>query len=209
MRGFRRLTTSSLGWVTSPATPYGKRGYGVPPLVPHGAGGRRAVCIHFDASRDRSSRGEAGRASASPALPVGDGRDHVRRIAAQAAPPHTDRRFDSIRGHREWDLRVRDPRWDPLSLRVPPVRRDALNSSGVHKPASRGDWSSSPRGVDRARRSEVARETFETFWLRLLEEKRPYMTEGSAEDFQAEPSVLDRRALSRSSSAGTLDRRSP
>jgi hypothetical protein len=32
---------------------------------------------------------------------------------------------------------------------------------------------------------KVARETFETFWLRLLEEKRPYMTKGSAEDFQA------------------------
>ena len=31
---------------------------------------------------------------------------------------------------------------------------------------------------------KVARETFETFWLRLLEERRPYMTKGSAEDFQ-------------------------
>jgi integrase len=32
---------------------------------------------------------------------------------------------------------------------------------------------------------KVARETFETFWLRLLEERRPYMTKGSAEDFEA------------------------
>ena len=31
---------------------------------------------------------------------------------------------------------------------------------------------------------KVARESFETFWLRLLEERRPYMTKGSAEDFQ-------------------------
>jgi len=30
---------------------------------------------------------------------------------------------------------------------------------------------------------KVARETFETFWLRLLDERRPYMTNGSAEDF--------------------------
>ena len=28
------------------------------------------------------------------------------------------------------------------------------------------------------------RETFETFWLRLLEERRPYMTRGSSEDFE-------------------------
>jgi integrase len=32
---------------------------------------------------------------------------------------------------------------------------------------------------------KVARVTFETFWLRLLEQKRPYMTNGSAEDFRA------------------------
>jgi hypothetical protein len=32
---------------------------------------------------------------------------------------------------------------------------------------------------------KVARETFESFWLRVLEEKRPYMTDGSAEDFEA------------------------
>jgi integrase len=31
---------------------------------------------------------------------------------------------------------------------------------------------------------KVARESFETFWLRLLEERRPYMTKGSAEDFE-------------------------
>ena len=30
---------------------------------------------------------------------------------------------------------------------------------------------------------KVARETFETFWLRLLDERRPYMTKGSFEDF--------------------------
>jgi len=30
---------------------------------------------------------------------------------------------------------------------------------------------------------KVARETFETFWLRLLEERRRYMTKGSSEDF--------------------------
>jgi hypothetical protein len=43
------------------------------------------------------------------------------------------------------------------------------------------------RLVESIERGEVtvARETFETFWLRLLEEKRPYMTKGSAEDFQA------------------------
>jgi hypothetical protein len=31
---------------------------------------------------------------------------------------------------------------------------------------------------------KVARDTFETFWLRWLEERRPYMTKGSFEDFQ-------------------------
>lgn len=30
----------------------------------------------------------------------------------------------------------------------------------------------------------VARETFETFWLRLLAQRRPYMTKGSFEDFE-------------------------
>jgi hypothetical protein len=32
---------------------------------------------------------------------------------------------------------------------------------------------------------KVARETFEPFWLGLLEERRPYVTKGSAEDFEA------------------------
>ena len=31
---------------------------------------------------------------------------------------------------------------------------------------------------------KVARDTFETFWLRWLDERRPYMTKGSLEDFQ-------------------------
>jgi integrase len=31
---------------------------------------------------------------------------------------------------------------------------------------------------------KVARESFETFWMRLLEERRRYMTKGSAEDFE-------------------------
>ena len=31
---------------------------------------------------------------------------------------------------------------------------------------------------------KVPRQTFETFWLQVLEERRPYMTKGSAEDFQ-------------------------
>ncbi|MCQ7029712.1 hypothetical protein MRO55_24735, partial [Escherichia coli] len=31
---------------------------------------------------------------------------------------------------------------------------------------------------------KVARETFETFWLRLLDERRAYMTKGSSEDFE-------------------------
>jgi hypothetical protein len=63
-----------------------------------------------------------------------------------------------------------------LSLRVPAIRREALDAARVHEPARRRLVESIERGE-----VKVARESFETFWLRLLEERRPYMTKGSAE----------------------------
>ena len=61
----------------------------------------------------------------------------------------------------------------------PAIRREALDATRVHEPARRGDGAPTPRGIDRARaKSRSPARSIATFWLRLLEERRPYMTKG-------------------------------
>ena len=144
------------------------------------------MSIHFDASRDRFVvRWKE------------DGRRRVRRFPSEA---------DAI----AFDASLRRPlRPTPTAASIPSAAAgDGIYAYGTRAGTrfrfvfrqSDGTLSTrrgftSRRAAATARRRlvesiergevKVARETFETFRLRLLEEKRPYMTKGSAEDFQA------------------------
>ena len=144
------------------------------------------MSIHFDASRDRFVvRWKQ------------DGRRRVRRFRSEA---------DAI----AFDASLRRPlRLTPTAAPVPSAaagdgiyayetragtrfrfvfrQSDGTLSTRRGFTSRRAAATARRRLVESIERGEVkvARETFEAFWLRLLEEKRPYMTKGSAEDFEA------------------------
>lgn len=142
------------------------------------------MSIHFDASRDRFVvRWKQ------------DGRRRVRRFHSESEAMAFDASL----------LRPVHPR--PIPASVPPAavgdgiyayeirggtrfrfvfrQSDGTLSTRRGFPSRRAAATARRRLVESIERGEVkvARETFETFWLRLLEERRPYMTKGSAEDF--------------------------
>ena len=187
MRGFRRLSTPLLGWGQFlRQRPRTNGGTTCPHSCPHGAG-RTPRNEHPLRRKPRQVRCavEGGRTSTSPALRLGSGRDCVRRIAAQTAPPLTDRRFDPSAAAEDgiyaYETRA------GTRFRFVFRQSDGALSTRRGFTSRRAAATARRRLVESIERGEVkvARETFETFWLRLLEEKRPYMTRGSAEDFQA------------------------
>ena len=141
---------------------------------------------------------EAGRPPPDQALRNGGRGDRVRRLTAQVRPPRSDRRVGVVRARGRRGLCVRDPRRDPLLVVF--RQSDGRLSSRRGFTSRRAAATARRRLVESIQRGEVkvARETFESFWLRLLEERRRYMTKGSSEDFETRgrKRLLPRRARS-------------
>ena len=175
-RGFRRFGTRVSGGVNFSGNALWQMGHDVPPFVPPSR--RTPPDEHPLSTRAAtgSSCGGSRTAAAGPSVRLGGRRDRVRRLAAQARPAALRSPRRAPRPPATGSTRTR--RSAGIRYRFVFRQSDGTLSSRRGFTSRRAAATARRRlveSIDAARDQGRAR-AFETFWLRLLEEKRPYLT---------------------------------